>query len=51
MLQHGQAMGHLGGSAVERVILEAWDQVPHRAPCMGPASPSALSMPLSLCLS
>ena len=39
--------GSLGGSAVERlpsaqgVILESQDRVPHRAPCMEPASPSA----------
>ena len=39
--------GHLGGSAVEHlpsaegVILESWDGVPHVAPCVGPASPSA----------
>ena len=36
-----------GGSVVEHlplaqgVILESWDQVPHRAPRMEPASPSA----------
>lgn len=40
-------MGRLGGSAVERlpsaqgVIQEFRDQVPRRAPCMEPASPSA----------
>ena len=40
-------MGHLGGSVVEHLplaqvmILEIWDQVPHWAPCMGPASPPA----------
>ena len=45
--------GSLGGSVVQRlplaqgVILESWDGVPHRAPvphqapCMEPASPSA----------
>ena len=39
--------GSLGGLAVWRlpsaqgVILESWDQVPHRAPSMEPASPSA----------
>ena len=52
--------GSLGGSAVERlplaqgVILESRDQVPHRAPCMEPASPSACvsaTLALSLCLS
>ena len=46
-----------GGSAVERlplaqgVTLESWDRVPHRAPCMEPASPSAcVSAPLSVSL-
>ena len=54
--------GSLSGSAVKRlpsaqgVILESWDQVPHPAPCMKPASPSAcvstsLSLSLSLSLS
>ena len=49
--------GRPGGSAVERlpsaqgVILQSWDRVPFRAPCMEPASPSAcvclsLSVPL-----
>ena len=39
--------GHLGGSLVERlplaqgVVLGSRDQVPHWAPCMEPASPSA----------
>ena len=33
------------------VILETWDRVPHRAPCMEPASPSAcVSASLSLSL-
>ena len=48
-------LGHLGGSVVERlpsaqgVILGPWDQVPHWAPCMEPASPSAcVSASLSL---
>ena len=42
-----ELFGGLGGSAVEPlpsaqgVILESWDQVPHRAPCMELASPSA----------
>ena len=42
-----QHEGLLGGSAVERlpsaqgVILETQDRVPHQAPCMEPASPSA----------
>ena len=49
--------GRLGGAAVERlplaqgVILESWDRVPHQAPCMGPASPSAyVSASLSVSL-
>ena len=39
--------GRLGASAVEHlplaqgVILESQDRVPHQAPCMEPASPSA----------
>ena len=39
--------GQVGGSAVERlplaqgVILETWDRVLRRAPCVEPASPSA----------
>ena len=39
--------GSLGGSVVEclpaaqGVTLGSWDQVPHRAPCTEPASPSA----------
>ena len=48
-------LGSLGGSMVERLplaqgmILESWDRVPHRAPCMEPASPSAcVSASLSL---
>ena len=51
------AGGLLGGLAVERlplarvVTLGSWDRVPHRVPCMEPASPSAcvsasLSVPL-----
>ena len=50
-------MGSLGGSAVERLpsaqglILESWDRVPHQAPYMEPASPSAcVSAPLSVFL-
>ena len=48
--------GQPGGSAVWRLpsaqdlILETQDRVPQRAPCMGPASPSAyvsLSFPVS----
>ena len=50
-------MGHLGGSVVERLplaqgmILETQDRVPHSAPCMEPASPSAWEKKLSLSLS
>ena len=51
-------VGSLGGAAVWRlplaqgVILEARDRIPRRAPCMGPASPSAcVSASLSLCVS
>ena len=37
--------------SAQGVILETWDRVPHRAPCMGPASPSAwVSASLSACL-
>ena len=52
--------GRLSGSAVkclplaQGVILESRDRVPHWAPCMEPASPSACvsaSLPLSLSLS
>ena len=49
--------GILGGSAVPLplawgVILGSWDRVPHRAPCMGPAFPSAcVSASLSFCVS
>ena len=28
-------------SSAQGMILESWDRVPHRAPCMEPASPSA----------
>ena len=33
------------------VILETRDGVPHWAPCMEPASPPPMSLPLSLCVS
>ena len=39
--------GRLGGSVIgplrsaQDMILGSWDQVPHQAPCMDPASPSA----------
>lgn len=33
------------------VILGFWDRIPHRPPCGEPASPSAVSLPLSLRLS
>ena len=33
------------------VILETWDRVPHQAPCMEPASPSAcVSASLCVCV-
>ena len=47
-------LGQLGGLAVKRlplaqgVILEARDRGLHRALCMEPASPSAMSLPLSI---
>ena len=51
------AQGFLGGSAVNHlpsaqgVILESPDWVPHQAPCMEPASPSAcVSASLFLCI-
>ena len=38
--------------SAQRVILETWDRVPRRAPCMEPASPSAcVSSSLSLSVS
>ena len=52
--------GCLGGSVLEHlplaqgVILGSRDRVPHQAPCMEPASPSAhvsASLCVSLCLS
>ena len=49
-------MGCLGDSVVDlllsaqHVILESWDQVPHWAPCMEPASLSAC-VPLRLSVS
>ena len=37
--------------SAQGVILESWDQVPHRAPCTEPASPSAyVSASLSVSL-
>ena len=56
-LKTGIVLGHLSGSVVECLALAqgmipgSWDQVPHWAPCEEPASPSAMSLPLSLCLS
>ena len=51
-------MGRLGGSVVEclpsaqGVFLETRDRVPHQAPFMEPASPSAcVSASLCVCLS
>ena len=47
-------LGCLGGSVVEPlaqdVIPGSWDRIPHPAPCMDPASPSAC-VSASLCLS
>ena len=47
--------GWLSGLAppsAQGLILEIWDRVPRRAPCMEPASPSAcVSASLSLCVS
>ena len=47
--------GWLSGFALpsaQGLILEIWDRVPRRAPCMEPASPSAcVSASLSLCVS
>ena len=51
-----QNKGSLGGSAVYRlplaqgVILESQDRIPHQAPCMKPASPSACVSALLPCL-
>ena len=49
--------GHLRGSVIKHlplpqvVIPRSWDQVPHQAPLMKSASPSAyVSASLSLCL-
>ena len=55
-LKEKQIRGSPGGSVVQclpsaqGVILETWDQVPHQAPCMDPASPSAY-VSVSLCVS
>ena len=50
--------GRLGGSVVEnlplaqRMVLESQGQLPHQAPCMEPASPSAyVSVSVSLSVS
>ena len=49
--QPGWLSGLVQPSA-QGLILETQDQVPHRAPCMEPASPSAcVSAPLSLSVS
>ena len=51
-VQDFDTWGSLGGSVVWRLplawgmVLESRDQVPHRAPGMGPASPFAVSLPL-----
>ena len=48
-------LGWLRGLALpsaQGVILETWDGVPRRAPCMEPASPSTcVSASLSVCVS
>ena len=51
-------VGRLGGSVVEHLplaqgmILESWDRVPHWAPCVQPASPSAcVSASVCVCVS
>ena len=49
--------GSLGGSTIEclplaqGIILESWDRVPHWAPCVQLASPSAYVSAFSLCVS
>ena len=56
LLKKSTIGGSLGGAAVwclplaQGMILETLDRIPHRAPCMEPASPSAyVSASLSLC--
>ena len=58
VVQESTVLGSLGGAAVWRLplargaILETQDRVPHRGPCMEPASPFfCVSAPLSLSLS
>ena len=47
-----QWLSSLAPPLAQGVILESWDRVPHWAPRMEPASPSAcVSTSLSLCLS
>ena len=43
LLREGQPrwLSSLAPTSAQGVILETWDRVPHRAPCVGPASPSA----------
>ena len=36
--------------SAQGVILETRDRVPHGAPCVEPASPLPVSLPLSLCV-
>ena len=53
--QESRALGHLGGSAVERLplaqgVIPVRDQVLHKASSEEPASPSAY-VPASLCVS
>ena len=56
VLKHTEE-GFLDGSAVkclpsaQGMILETWDRVPSRGPCMEPASPSPLSVSPPLLLS
>ena len=56
MEEEEEMQRHLGGSVVERLPLvqgmipESQDQVPHRAPCREPASPS-VCVSASLCVS
>ena len=38
----------LAPPAAQDVMLETWDRVPHRAPCMEPASSVSASLSLSL---
>ena len=47
-----QWLRDLAPPSAQGLVLETWDRVPRRAPCMEPASPSAcVSASLSVCLS